>query len=719
MSSANRKAPPGDETGGATTHEIADERRIITDTEDSTVLVSKGTPPKALLDAKRWIRWKSVTDDTNGKTKKVPIGRGSWNEPSAWKAYDDVTNGKHSVGFVLGEGIGGIDLDACRDPGTGALTNWANRWIDAFDSYVEVSPSGTGVKIFAKGAPSSLPAHVLNMDGEPIDGKRPQVEAYVDGRWFAYTGDALDDTPRPIVEAPEAWAELAKALEPTKAKRDRDYAGRNDALFRHGCRLRERGADNDEIAASLDEANRSQDIELHENFADGPIDEGELKTIIDQVCAYPTGRDELVEMNEKHAFIHHWGSTPKVLSWRYDVAMKRNVAVPQTMADIRARYDNKHVTVGDKAIGLGTYWLKHPLRREYDSICFAPEEDRPNELNLWQGFGVEPRDGDWSRIRGHLRYRIACGDEQSFNYILRWLAWSVQNPGEPAEVALVLRGGRGTGKGMLARAVMRVFGQHAIQVSNPNQVSGGFNAHHEDCALMFADEAVAPSQKKAREDLKRMITEPTLFIERKGIDPYPVKNRLKVLMASNDDWVVPAGPDERRFAVFDVADRGDYDSGYFKELVAEIDGEGPAAMLHELRAMDLDDWHPRYDIPQTKALQEQKALALRPVEVGVRELLVDGGAPARHGTTIEGDRLVIPTNAIIDLVRKLTGAKVNGNHIQPLLEKRLGITKDKILGRNAYWFPPLVEARAQWDRAMAPDSWDNSDRWTTYDEEPF
>jgi hypothetical protein len=53
------------------------------------------------------------------------------------------------IGFVFnGDGIAGVDLDGCRNPETGAIAPWAQRIIDDFASYTEVSPSGTGVKIY-------------------------------------------------------------------------------------------------------------------------------------------------------------------------------------------------------------------------------------------------------------------------------------------------------------------------------------------------------------------------------------------------------------------------------------------------------------------------------------------------------------------------------------------------------------------------------------------
>ncbi|HSP96544.1 MAG TPA: hypothetical protein VL049_04785, partial [Candidatus Dormibacteraeota bacterium] len=58
------------------------------------------------------------------------------------------------VGFVFHAMLNpfaGIDLDGARDPATGVLAPWAQSIVAACDSYTEVSPSGTGVKIIVRG----------------------------------------------------------------------------------------------------------------------------------------------------------------------------------------------------------------------------------------------------------------------------------------------------------------------------------------------------------------------------------------------------------------------------------------------------------------------------------------------------------------------------------------------------------------------------------------
>ena len=94
-----------------------------------------------------------------------------------------------------------------------------------------------------------------------------------------------------------------------------------------------------------------------------------------------------------------------------------------------------------------------------------------------------------------------------------------------------------------------------------------------------------------------MITEPTLPIERKGIDLIQVPNYLHVGMLAEPGWVIPAGRYERRYAALEVSAIRRGDKAYFKALHREIAEGGAEAMFYDLGKLDLGDWHPR-DIPE-------------------------------------------------------------------------------------------------------------------------
>jgi hypothetical protein len=233
----------------------------------------------------------------------------------------------------------------------------------------------------------------------------------------------------------------------------------------------------------------------------------------------------------------------------------------QPKGDFISWYSNQLVITGitddSKPImkPIGKEWMNHPNRRQYDRVVFMPGQDvSDNLLNLWQGYGIEPQKGSWRKMLRHIWRVLAKRDPIAFRYIMMWCAWSVQNPDIQAEVALVFRGRKGTGKGTFCNALVLIFGHHGLAISSSQHLTGRFNSHLRDCVLLFADEAIVPNDKQAENIMKSLITEPKISIEKKGIDVIPVLNHLHIVMASNDEWVVPASADERRYAVFDVSD---------------------------------------------------------------------------------------------------------------------------------------------------------------------
>jgi hypothetical protein len=193
--------------------------------------------------------------------------------------------------------------------------------------------------------------------------------------------------------------------------------------------------------------------------------------------------------------------------------------------------------------------------------------------------------------------------------MIKWAAWAIQNPDVPAGVALVLKGDERTGKGTLGRALVKLFGIHGVHILSQQHFTGRFNAPLHQCCLLFADEAFYAGDKRAEGVLKGLLTEPVIPIERKGLDVVRTRNRLHVIMASNHEWVVPASKDAWRFAVFEVSNHRAHDKLYFDALYGQLENGGYGAMLHDLVAMELGDWRPSDDIPQTEALEQQKQLS--------------------------------------------------------------------------------------------------------------
>jgi hypothetical protein len=292
------------------------------------------------------------------------------------------------------------------------------------------------------------------------------------------------------------------------------------------------------------------------------------------------GSEQLEELNSKYCVVKVGGKT-RVLSFREEET-GRSVPQYETCDDFKNFMQNRYV--GQKK--LGHWWLEHRDRRQYGGVVYRPGQPEvvSNCLNLWRGFGIKPQPGDWSLMRKHIKEVLAAGKQEVEDYILNWTAWTFQNPGTPAEVALVFRGGRGTGKGVFARTVCRIFGQHGLHISSIEHLVGRFNDQLQDCSLLYADEAYFPGDKRSESTLKRMITESTLFIEPKGLGKFTILNCLHLIMTGQEDWIVPAGIDERRFVVNNVAEIYKQKETWFKPLYKEIEEGGAAAMLYDFTA---------------------------------------------------------------------------------------------------------------------------------------
>src|SRR6516162_6862246 len=411
--------------------------------------------------------------------------------------------------------------------------------------------------------------------------------------------------------------------------------------------------------------------------------------------------------------------------------------------DFRNFYLNRRVQIetqnGTKWVDLGSWWLEHSHRRQYAGVIFRPAGASiiNNRLNLWTGWGVEPKQGDWSLLRRHILETLAAGDKAVYDYIMSWLAWAVQHPGEQAEVALVFIGERGSGKGTLGKALSKIFGQHALHLSSPEHLTGRFNAHLRQCCFLFADEAYAPRDKSAEGTLKRLITEPTITIEQKGRDPIEVPNLLHVMMASNNDWVVPAGAHERRFMVQKVSEAHRQDPAWFGPLYKQMREGGYAAMLFELLARKLDDWHPR-NIVHTEALTGQQAESLSPLDAWWCELLqtgvVAGADPLKPGEVISNEyeeqieesdgyggtrKRTVKREGFFEQARAMSpklkgvtdaalGRYLNDNGCIRITIRRPGLRK------RGWRLPDLGECRQRWHERFPEMQWDDPSlaNWT-------
>jgi len=145
--------------------------------------------PDALKRLNQWVVWSYRLVD--GKQKKPPLNPrtmrdASTNDPHTWSDFEHALavyeDGKaDGIGVVMraGSGVVGIDLDDCIAP-DGTVEPNALRIVEMINSYTELSPSGTGLHVFA-------------LADLPVARRSGPVELYGTSQYLTVTGCVFGD----------------------------------------------------------------------------------------------------------------------------------------------------------------------------------------------------------------------------------------------------------------------------------------------------------------------------------------------------------------------------------------------------------------------------------------------------------------------------------------------------------------------------------------------
>jgi hypothetical protein len=376
------------------------------------------------------------------------------------------------------------------------------------------------------------------------------------------------------------------------------------------------------------------------DFSDWIELEGNVKNTLGKIISelpewFPEkNENEFDVLNGKH-FVTRIGGKTIVVNEVYDPAMERQILTYSSPADFKNFYSNRFVPVENRHVQLGTYWLNHPDRRQYNGLTFMPGESSPykGNYNHWGGFSVDaiPSNSEnpdnieaFSLFFDHICQNIANGDDFTASYVIGWMADLVQYPRKRLGVSLVLRSdAQGTGKGVFARILGHLFGKHYFHITSPRHLTGNFNAHLIDCVLLFADEAFWAGDKSSEGALKTLITEEFRAVEIKGKDVFQTRNFTRLLIASNKSWVVPSELHDRRFVILDVNQQRAKDTEYFGKMIKQMESGGYEALLWFLLnlkiGIDLQK-----SMPETDAMKNSKVYSMTPVQAFWHECLVEG-----------------------------------------------------------------------------------------------
>ena len=598
---------------------------------------TSGVTLASLASREIWVSWKQELRD--GRATKVPYdprtGRlakaddsGTWataREAENWAAM----NGAAGVGLMFSQiddaMVGGVDLDRCRDPDTEKIEPWAQAVIDRFATYSEVSPSGTGVKLYYAFACANLAAVEALFGGQTGRAFKngagadhpPAIEIYRTRRYFAVTRDALDgpEEIRLVDVADLRWLilEAGPKFAGQSGKANGKDQSRSAQAFRAAVALRISGASYETVRAALLEHGDSGIAEWarSKGLANG---ERELRRIFDRA-----GSAELaVQLEDFVAFMqsHDYVYMPGGDFWPRERVDARLKPIPL--------FDRSGKPILDEKTGVqeemrASAWLaKHA---PVEQMTWAPglpqlvrdrlisaggwiERKGVTVLNLYRPPMIES--GDATKAAPWIKHvRTVYPDEA--DHIIAFLAHRVQRPHEKINHGLVLGGLQGIGKDTLLEPVKLAVGPWNFAEVSPQQVLGRFNGYLKSVVLRISEakDMGEFDRFKFYAHMKAYMAAPpdVLRCDEKNLREHDVFNVCGAILTTNHkvDGIYLPADDRRHYVAWSEKTKADFNEAYWNKLWRWYEREGFGQVAAYLAEFDLSDFNPKAPPPKKAA----------------------------------------------------------------------------------------------------------------------
>ena len=196
-------------------------------------------------------------------------------------------------------------------------------------------------------------------------------------------------------------------------------------------------------------------------------------------------------------------------------------------------------------------------------------------------------------------------DENMRIWLCRWLAYQLRNPGAKMSTALVLNGGRSSGKRLFLRYVVDQLFTEDTPWIHTKQLHNVFNDWAADGGLVIVEGPVSP-RHLAR--MKSYITSSTVTIESRSRDARTIPNSLNFIYLSHAADFLPLDMCDRRFTVIDVPPARAIE--FYHAVLFEIAHGGVEAFRHYLlHGLDMGNFNSSTPAPAPLLRKSDKEAA--------------------------------------------------------------------------------------------------------------
>jgi len=284
-------------------------------------------------------------------------------------------------------------------------------------------------------------------------------------------------------------------------------------------------------------------------------------------------------------------------------------------------YNNLYCKVNknEKNMKFIDIWLDDRDIKTFASVDFCPYPIKCNNnvYNMWKGFKIDKDKSESSKnIQPFINHlKILCNDN-GLDYLIKWLAQLIQQPGTLIGIALIFLSEEGAGKNIFWDYFSEIIGkEYYYETADPvKDLFGRFCNGRKHKLIIDLDEANSKDTFTNSEILKNIITSTHFNYEQKGVDPIELQNFARIIFTTNNILCAKINDNTRRYVIYETSNKMIGNSKYFNEFADYMSNvRNQKAIIEYLRSIDIENVNWIKDRPITETYEALKSVSIDPI----------------------------------------------------------------------------------------------------------
>ena len=264
-------------------------------------------------------------------------------------------------------------------------------------------------------------------------------------------------------------------------------------------------------------------------------------------------------------------------------------------------------------------WLADRDIKTFSSVdfCPLPLKCKDNVYNMWKGFKIDKDESESSKdIEPFINHLKILSGDNGLDYLIKWLAQLIQQPGKLIGIALIFLSEEGAGKNIFWDYFSEIIGkEYYYETADPvKDLFGRFCNGRKHKLIIDLDEANSKDTFSNSEVLKNMITSTHFNYEQKGINPIELQNFARIIFTTNNILCAKINDSTRRYVIYETSNKMIGNSKYFKDFADYMnDVRNQKAIIEYLRSIDIENINWIKDRPITETYEALKSVTIDPI----------------------------------------------------------------------------------------------------------